>query len=358
MFISKGNNVIKTASTLLFFAAVGLLVGCSESGSNSAANAKGAAGGKQFALLNVSYDPTRELWKDVNAQFASQFAKETGNTVTIKQSHGGSGTQARAVIDGLEADVVTLALWLDTEAIAKKELIKSGWEEKLPNRSLPYFSTIVFVVRKGNPKGIKDWPDLVKSDVKVITPNPKTSGNGKLSFLSAWGAVVLGGGDDDAARDYVKKLYGNVPVLDTGARGATTTFAQKKIGDVHLTWENEAHLEVQESRGQLELVYPPRSIRAEPHVAVVDANVDRKGTRVAAEAYLKFLYTAEGQAIVAKHFYRPSDEQELAKHSDVFKSIDLFPITKIAKSWDAAQEKFFSEGGVFDSIYQQQAKSK
>ena len=303
-------------------------------------------------LLNVSYDPTRELWKDLNSAFSASYEKETNTAVTIKQSHGGSGSQARAVIDGLEADVVSLALWLDTDQIRKKNLIKEGWEERLPNRSLPYTSTIVFVVRKGNPKGIKDWSDLSKPDVQIITPNPKTSGNGKLAFLAAWGSVVVGGGSEDQAREFVTKLYKQVPVLDTGARGATTTFAQKEIGDVHLTWENEAHLEVQEAKGALEVVYPSVSILAEPHVAVVDANVDRKNTRTAAEAYLKFLYTTEGQEIIVKHFYRPTDADVLAKHAKQFPELSLFPITKLAANWDEAQSRFFGDGAIFDTIYQ------
>lgn len=310
-----------------------------------------ATSSKSVELLNVSYDPTRELWKDVNKRFIEEFKSSSGVNVSIKQSHGASGSQARSVIDGLEADVVSLAMWTDTDAIRKKDLLKSGWEDRFPNRSLPYVSTIVFVVRKGNPKGIKDWSDLVKNGVDVITPNPKTSGNGKLSFLAAWGVSVLSGADDEAARQFITKLYRNVPVLDTGARGSTTTFAQKQIGDVHLTWENEAHLEVDESKGDLEIVYPAKSILAEPHVAIVDANVDRKGTRQAAEAYLNFLYSPEGQEIIAKHFYRPTNEKVLAAHAEKFPKIELFTITQIAESWDAAQSKFFAEGALFDSIY-------
>jgi sulfate transport system substrate-binding protein len=302
-------------------------------------------------LLNVSYDPTRELWRDVNQSFIAQYEKETGEKLIIRQSHGGSASQARAVIDGQDADVVTLALWPDTDAIRRKGLIAEGWEKRLPNNSLPYFSTIVFVVRKGNPKAIKDWPDIVKSDVQIITPNPKTSGNGKLSFLAAWGSVLHRGGSDEAARDFVADLYKRTPVLDTGARGSTTTFAQKGIGDVHLTWENEAHLEVRESGGALEVVYPSVSIRAEPPVAVVDSVVDRKGTRAAAEAYLKFLFTDEGQEIIARHFYRPSNETVLRKHAEQFPPIAFVPLTRFAKDWDEAQKKFFSEGGVFDQIY-------
>lgn len=302
-------------------------------------------------LLNVSYDPTRELWRDLNARFQSNYERDTGTHVSVRQSHGGSGTQARAVIDGLDADVVTLALWSDTEAVRQKGLIRDGWEGRLPNRSLPYLSTIVFVVRKGNPKGIHDWPDLVKPDVAVITPNPKTSGNGKLSFLAAWGAVLRRGGSPEAARAYVAELYRHVPVLDTGARGATATFAQKGIGDVHLTWENEAKLEVSEAGSALELVYPTASIRAEPYVAVVDANVDRKGTRAAAEAYLAFLYTPEAQEVIARHGYRPVDGDALARHAADFPALDLFPVTLVATDWGEAQRTYFAEGGVFDAIY-------
>jgi sulfate transport system substrate-binding protein len=302
-------------------------------------------------LLNVSYDPTRELWRDINEHFAAQYAKEKGVQVTIKQSHGGSSTQARAVIDGLEADVVTLASFIDTDAIAQKGLITGDWVKRLPGDSLPYYSTIVFVVRKGNPKGIKDWPDLVKPGVEIITPNPKTSGNGYLSFFSAWGSVVLRGGSRQNAVDFVTKLYKNVPVLDSGARGATTTFAQRGIGDVHLAWENEAHLEVEEAKGDLDVVYPSISIRAEPHVAVVDANVDRKKTRAVAEAYLKYLYTDAGQEIIAKHFYRPSNDAVLKKHSADFPAIKLFSVKEIATSWTDAHKKYIGDGGVFDTIY-------
>jgi sulfate/thiosulfate-binding protein len=304
-----------------------------------------------ITLLNVSYDPTRELWRDINASFIPRYEKAKSAKLTINQSHGGSSTQARAVIDGLEADVVTLASIIDTDAIAAKGLIKPGWIDRLPERSLPYYSTIVFVVRKGNPKAIKDWPDLVKPGVEVITPNPKTSGNGYLSFFSAWGSVVLRGGSRQDATDYVTKLYKQVPVLDSGARGATTTFVQKEIGDVHLAWENEAQLEVREAKGELEVIYPPISIRAEPHVAVVDENVDRKKTRDAAEAYLEYLYTDEAQEIIAKHFYRPSNEAVLAKHAATFPKLRLFAITEIAKDFQDAHKQFIGEGGVFDAIY-------
>ncbi len=303
-------------------------------------------------LLNVSYDPTRELWRALNREFQQQYAAETGTRLAIRQSHGGSGSQARAVMDGLQADVVTLALWSDTDAIRKKGLIAAGWEERLPNRSLPYYSTIVFVVRRGNPKAIHDWPDLIRDGVQVITPNPKTSGNGKLSFLAAWGAVRQRGGSEPDAEAYVTRLYRQVPVLDTGARGSTTTFAQNGIGDVHLTWENEAHLEVRESHGLLEIVYPPVSIRAEPPVAVVDAVVDRRGTRAAAEAYLRFLYTEAAQEIIAQHNHRPVHPAVAAKYRDRLPAMELFPITAVARGWEEAQKRFFAEGWVFDRIYQ------
>ncbi len=305
----------------------------------------------EIALLNVSYDPTRELWRALNAEFIPYYEKTTGNKLTIKQSHGGSSTQARAIIDGLDADVVTIASIIDTNAIANKGLIEAGWVDRLPQRSLPYYSTIVFVVRKGNPKGIKDWPDLVKPGVEIVTPNPKTSGNGYLSFFSAWGSVIVRGGSREDAVDYVTKLYKQVPVLDSGARGATTTFVQKQIGDVHLAWENEARLEVKEAKGELEIIYPPISIRAEPHVAVVDANVDRKKTRAAAEAYLKWLYTDTAQEIIAKNFYRPSNDQILKKHASHFPPVKLFPITDIAASFEDAHKQFIGDGGVFDGIY-------
>jgi sulfate transport system substrate-binding protein len=271
--------------------------------------------------------------------------------LTINQSHGGSSSQARAVIDGLEADVVTIASYIDTDAISQKGLIYKGWVDRLPHRSLPYYSTIIFVVRKGNPKGIKDWPDLVKPGVSIVTPNPKTSGNGYLTFFSAWGSVVLRGGTEQQATEYVTRLYRQVPVLDSGARGATTTFVQKRIGDVHLAWENEAHLEVEEAEGELEIVYPPISIRAEPHVAVVDDNVRRHGTRPAAEAYLNYLYSDEGQRIIAKHFYRPSNEAILRENAAVFPDIRLFAITEIARDFPDAHKRFIATGGVFDAIY-------
>jgi sulfate transport system substrate-binding protein len=311
------------------------------------------AGGQDSAeLLNVSYDPTRELWRDLNERFIPEFETSTGLRLSVRQSHGGSASQARAVIDGLEADVVTLALWTDTDAIRRKGLIDAGWEGRLPNCSLPYYSTIVFVVRAGNPKRIHDWPDLVRPGVAIITPNPRTSGNGKLSLLAAWGSVRYRGGSAAEARAFVSQLYRQVPVLDAGARGATVTFAERRLGDVHLTWENEARLEVQEHPGELEVVYPPASLKAEPQVAVVDANVRRKGTARAAEAYLRFLYTESAQEIIARHFYRPINADVRRKHADTLPELDLFPITAVARSWEDVHETFFAPGGVADQIFQ------
>lgn len=302
-------------------------------------------------LLNVSYDPTRELWRELNELYVQRYAEKSGQHVTLRQSHAGSGSQARAVIDGLEADVVTLALWSDTDAIRKKGLIEDGWEARLPNGSLPYYSTIVFVVRRGNPKDIRDWPDLVDKAAAIVTPSPKTSGNGKLAFLAAWGSVLHQGGTEADAEAFVRQLYRQTPVLDSGARGSTITFAQKKIGDVHLTWENEAYLEVEEAKGQLEVVYPSASIQAEPFVAVVDAVVNRKGSRAAAEAYLRQLYTREAQEVIARHRYRPIDGEVLARHRDELPDLVLFPVTSVARDWGDAQERFFAEGGAFDRIY-------
>ncbi|MBB4230102.1 sulfate ABC transporter substrate-binding protein [Rhizobium mongolense] len=305
-------------------------------------------------LLNVSYDPTRELYKDFNAAFAAKWEKDTGETVTIQTSHGGSGAQARSVIDGLEADVVTLALEGDIDAIASKTgKIPADWKSRFPNNSAPYTSTIVFLVRKGNPKGIKDWGDLIKDDVQVITPNPKTSGGARWNFLAAWAwAKQANGGDDTKAQDFVTKLLQHVPVLDTGARGATTTFVQRGLGDVLLAWENEAYLSLEElGPDQFEIVTPTLSIRADPPIAVVDGNVDKKGTRKVAEAYLNYLYSDEGQKIAAKHFYRPS-KPEVADKADIdrFQNLKLATIDDFG-SWKEAQPKFFGDGGVFDQIY-------
>ncbi len=349
--LAKEKTMSRSKMTWMMIAALlaGLpSAGCEQSGS---ATTGGGARRRPVELLNVSYDPTRELWRDLNAIFVPAYNEKGNVRLSIRQSHAGSSSQARSVIDGLEADVVTLAMWTDTDAIREKGLIADGWEARLPEKSLPYFSTIVFVVRKGNPKAIKEWTDLVRDDVEVVTPNPKTSGNGKLSFIAAWGSVVVTGGSEDEAQALVTKIYNNTPVLDTGARAATTTFAQKGIGDVHLTWENEAHLEVQESNGELELVYPARSIRAEPQVTVVDANVDRHGTRDLANAYLNFLYTDEAQRLIGQHFYRPIDDEIRAEYAATLPSIELFSITEISGSWAEANQRFFSEGGVFDRIY-------
>ena len=307
-------------------------------------------------LLNVSYDPTRELYKAVNEAFAREWKAKTGETVKIEQSHGGSGKQARAVIDGLQADVVTLALQGDIDQIAKSGKIKADWQKRLGNNSSPYTSTIVFLVRKGNPKGIKDWDDLTRDGVEVITPNPKTSGGARWNYLAAWAyADQKFGHDEDKDKDFIKKLYANVPVLDTGARGSTTTFAQRGIGDVLLAWENEAFLALDElGADKFEIVVPSLSIKAEPPVAVVDQVVDAKGTRKVAEAYLNFLYTPEAQKLIAHNYYRPSDPKsadpkDLARFPDVkLVSID----DPLFGGWAKAQPKHFADGGIFDQIYQ------
>ncbi len=309
-----------------------------------------AAAADAVQLLNVSYDPTRELWKEINSLFIAKIKKEKGIDVDIKQSHGGSSSQARAVNDGLEADVVTLALHGDTDSIRKAGLIDAGWENDFPNRSLPYTSTIVFLVRKGNPKNIHDWKDLTQPGIEIVTPNPKTSGNGKLSFLAAWGSVLKSGGSEADATAFVSEIYKKAPVLDTGARGSTTTFAQKGIGDVQLTWENEAYLSVEETGGEVEVIYPSVSILAEPHVAVVDRNVDRHGTRQVAEAYLGFLYTPQAQAVIAKHHYRPTTA-DAAGLAAAMPKIEAFPVTLVAPSFTAADDKFFKDGKIFDQIY-------
>ncbi|MBP7335319.1 sulfate ABC transporter substrate-binding protein [Niveispirillum sp.] len=304
-------------------------------------------------ILNVSYDPTRELYKEFNAAFAKHWKATTGEEIEIKASHGGSGKQARSVIDGLDADVVTLALASDIDAIAENtDLLSKEWQAKLPYNSTPYTSTIVFLVRKGNPKGIKDWDDLVKPGIQVITPNPKTSGGARWNYLAAWGyAADKNGGSEAAAKDFVAKLFKNVPVLDTGARGSTTTFVQRGIGDVLLAWENEAFLAINElGADKLEIVVPSVSILAEPPVAVLDKNVDRKGTRKVAEAYLTYLYTPEGQEIAARNYYRPRLPQLAQKYADRFPNIKLFDISKFG-GWSVAQKAHFADGGVFDEIY-------
>ena len=308
---------------------------------------------KDVNLLNVSYDPTRELYVDVNKAFAAQWKAKTGDTVNIRQSHGGSGKQARSVIDGLEADVVTLALAYDIDEISSKaNLLPANWQKRLPHNSSPYTSTIVFLVRKGNPKGVKDWDDLVKPGISVITPNPKTSGGARWNYLAAWGYALKKTGSEAKAKDFIAALFKNVPVLDSGARGATVTFTERGVGDVLLAWENEAYLALQElGPDKFQIVTPPLSILAEPPVAVVDKNVDRKGTRAVAQAYLEFLYTPQAQEIAAKNHYRPRDPAILAKHANEFAAVKLFTLEELFGSWANAQNTHFKDGGVFDQIY-------
>ncbi len=313
----------------------------------------GAVAAADITLLNVSYDPTRELYANVNKAFAAEWTKaHPGDTVKINQSHGGSGKQARSVIDGLEADVVTLALAYDIDAIAEKGYLAKDWQTRLPDNSAPYTSTIVFLVRKGNPKGIKDWDDLVKPGIKIVTPNPKTSGGARWNYLAAWGyALKKSGGDEAKAKDFLKALFKNAPVLDTGARGSTVTFVERNIGDVLIAWENEAYLSVNElGPDKFDIITPSVSILAEPPVAVVDKVVDKKGTRAISEAYLKFLYTPIGQEIAAKNYYRPRDEQVAAKYKDKFAKVDLFTIDQVFGGWQKAQKTHFSDGGIFDQI--------
>lgn len=313
---------------------------------------KSEASGSVIELQNVSYDPTREFYEEVNAVFAKRWEAEGKGKITITQSHGGSGKQARAVIDGQPADVVTLALSLDIDMIGKESgLLPSDWQAKFPNSSSPYTSTIVFVVRKGNPKGIKDWGDLVKEGAQVITPNPKTGGAPRWAYLAGWAwAEKNNGNDQTAAREFISKLYKNVPVLDSGARGSTTTFAQRNIGDVLISWENEAHLIAKEFPDQTEIVYPSISILAEPPVAVVEKTTEKRGTTEAAKAYLDFLYTPEGQDLAGKHFYRPRDPQAAAKYAATFPTIELVTIDHFG-GWPKAQKTHFADGGVFDQIY-------
>ena len=307
----------------------------------------------ETSLLNVSYDPTRELYQDFNAAFARHYKSSSGETVTVKQSHGGSGKQARAVIDGLEADVVTLALAYDIDAIAGKGYLPADWQKRLPHNSSPYTSTIVFLVRKGNPKGIKDWDDLARTGVSVVTPNPKTSGGARWNYLAAWGfALKKTGGDEGKAKDFVARLFRNVSVLDSGARGSTTTFTERGIGDVLISWENEAYLAVKElGPDRYDIVTPSLSILAEPPVTVVDKVADKRGTRKVAEAYLNFLYSDEGQDIAGRHYYRPRDARAAARHAKTFAKVSLFTIDEVFGGWTKAQKTHFSDGGVFDQIY-------
>ena len=304
------------------------------------------------SLLNVSYDPTRELYAEFNKAFAAAYQKETGKSIEIKQSHGGSGSQARAVIDGLQADVVTLALAYDIDAIAAKGLIPADWQKRLPENASPYTSTIVFLVRKGNPKGIKDWDDLIKPGVGVITPNPKTSGGARWNYLAAWGYALKKSGSADKAKQFVGAIFKNVPVLDTGARGSTVTFVERGVGDVLLAWENEAFLAQREfGKDKFEIVSPPLSILAEPPLSVVDTVADKKGTRAVAEAYLKYWYSREGQEIAARNSYRPRDSEIAREYEKSFAKVELFTIDDVFGGWARAQKEHFAEGGIFDQIY-------
>lgn len=341
---------------LIIIVTMGVLAGCggNDSKDKSSSAEQQPASSKTITLLNVSYDPTRELYKDYNNVFVKYWKKKSGQDVIIQQSHGGSGKQARSVIDGLEADVVTLALAYDIDSLnKKKELIDPNWQKRLPDNSTPYTSTIVFLVRSGNPKHIKDWDDLIKPGVSVITPNPKTSGGARWNYLAAWGyALKKNNQDQNKAKEFVQKLYKNVPVLDSGARGATTTFVERNLGDVLIAWENEAYLAEKEfGAGKFQIVNPSISILAEPPVAVVDANVDKKGTRKVAEEYLKYLYSDEGQEIAAKNFYRPRNAEIAKKYAGQFPKIELFTINDVFGGWSKAQKEHFSDGGVFDQIY-------
>lgn len=312
---------------------------------------------QSVTLLNASYDPTRELYQDYNAAFAKYWKAKTGQNVTIQQSHGGSSKQARAVIDGLDADVVTLALAYDIDAISEKaNLLPRNWQSRLPDNSSPYTSTIIFLVRKGNPKGIRDWDDLVRPGVSVITPNPKTSGGARWNYLAAWGyALKKSGGDESKARDFISRLYKNVPVLDSGARGSTTTFVERGIGDVLIAWENEVLLGAKElGKDKFEIVVPSVSILCEPTVSLVDKVADKKGTRAVAQAYLEYLYSLEGQEIAARHYYRPRSEVVAKKYASQFPKVKLFTLSEIAGGWQKAQKTHFADGGIFDQVYQPQ----
>jgi sulfate/thiosulfate transport system substrate-binding protein len=317
---------------------------------------KNYQGGREGRLLNVSYDPTREVYQEINSKFITKYESEVGHRVSIEQSHGGSSRQARAVAEGLAADVVTLALPSDIDGLSNRGLIAHDWKTRFPHDSQPYTSTIVFVVRKTNPKQIKDWPDLIRPDITIITPDPKTSGNGKLSLLAAWGSVIHRGGTDDQARDFIKRLYQHVPTLGQGARDSTTTFALAKEGDVHLTWENEALREVGESKDELEVVYPPVSILAEPSVTWVDVNTEKHQSAAAAKAYLGYLFSDAAQEIFAKDGYRPINPGILKKYQDRLPKIDLFPVTLVAKDWVDAQAKFFGDNGIFETVHSTQTK--
>jgi sulfate transport system substrate-binding protein len=330
---------LNSAALLAAVAAFGLIV------------AKNIPSNDRDSILNVSYDPTRELYQHINAAFETDYAQRSGRHIHVVQSHGGSSRQSRAIIAGEEsADVVTLGLFSDVDALRKRGLIATGWADRLPNHSQPYTSTIVFVVRRGNPKQIRDWPDLVRAGVEIVTPNPKTSGNGKLSALAAWGAIVTRGGTEVDANHYLVSFYQHVRVLDAGARGAATTFALAEIGDVHLTWENEAIREVAESQGALQIIYPPVSILAEPYVAWVDANVRRHGTLQVARSYLEFLFSDAAQQIISDFGYRPYKSPAIRNAAAQLPPMLLFPITAIARDWDDAEEKFFADNGIIDGV--------
>lgn len=347
--IMKGLRTYRVAAVFGIVMILALsLAGCGKN--DTAANTKKADG--PVTLLNVSYDPTREFYKEINDAFVKEWKDKTGQSLTIQASHGGSGAQARSVREGLEADVVTLALGYDIDALVEAGLVNKGWEQKLANNSTPYTSSIVFLVRKGNPKNIKDWDDLIRSDVSVITPNPKTSGGARWNHLAAWGyALKKYGGDENQAKEFLARLYKNVPVLDTGARGATNTFVERGLGDVLIAWENEALMAVNElGKDKFDIVAPSISILAEPPVAVVDKVVDKKGTREIAQAYLKFLYTEQGQEIAAKHFYRPRSEAVAKKYASQFPKLELFSIADLG-GWATLQKAHFSDGGIFDQIY-------
>ncbi|WP_323011223.1 sulfate ABC transporter substrate-binding protein [Castellaniella sp.] len=316
--------------------------------------ALGTAQASNISLLNASYDPTRELYQAYNTAFSRYWLNKTGDHVLVRQSHGGSGKQARSVLDGLPADIVTLALAPDIDILAARGLVRADWQQQYPQHSVPYYSTIVFLVRKGNPKNIRDWPDLLHPGVQVITPNPKTSGGARWNYLAAWGAALLGSaGDEKQARDYIRQLYRHVPMLDTGARAATTSFAERGIGDVLITWENEAFLAIRElGADRLEMVIPPISIRAEPPVALVEQTVARRNTRAVAQAYLEYLYSPEAQEIVAQHYYRPTLASAAQRHAAQFAPLSLFTIRDLGPDWASLQAQHFSDGGIFDQIYQ------
>ena len=349
--MSKNTNIRLSFITISLLTAFSLLVGC---GSVSEKSSSSTTNNDPVTLLNVSYDPTRELYEEYNTAFIKYWKEKSGQDVTIQQSHGGSGSQARTVIDGNEADVVTLALAYDIDSINKnKQLINTEWQTRFPNNSTPYTSTIVFLVRKDNPKKIKDWDDLVKPGVQVITPNPKTSGGARWNYLAAWGyALKINNNNQEKAKEFVKALFVNVPVLDAGARGATTTFVERGLGDVLIAWENEAFLSINElGKDKFEIVVPSISILAEPPVTVVDSVVDKKNTRKVAEAYLEYLYSDEGQEIAAKNYYRPRNETIAQKYASQFPLISLFTIDEVFGGWNKAQAEHFNDGGVFDQIY-------